>query len=434
MSPPPGPARWVHAAAGACALPALAWTAWHGLAQPRVALAYGLLIALGEAVRRRPPAGDAPGAGREVAGTAPVSAAGSIAYALLDGVGGDPATQGVPQVVAVVLGATLAGAAGRPAATRRGRRHPPARSIAADRLARRVLHSAFAALCCQALHHLGALAHRPGYGPYHAPALLLLLALTMLCDALLAAALDRSRRGGGYAAALGERLRALPGIGIAVCATAVVTALAPGVAGLWALPVCALPLLVIQLSARLGEPAPATRRQTVTSLARATEIAGCTPAGHAGRVAALSRAVGRELGLSQGELTVVEYAALMHDVGQLSLVDPVPAGATEPLPAEERRRIARLSGAVVRQTGVPAEVAQVVEHQADPYREAPLAARIVRTVNAYEDLAATGACGPRRALERLRRATAYDHEPRVVEALARVLARGEPELRECFPH
>ncbi|WP_422070597.1 HD-GYP domain-containing protein [Streptomyces orinoci] len=415
------PHLWVHLAAGACALLALAWTARHGLAQPRVALAYGLLIALGEAIRRRPPPGAGP---TEPADTAPVSAAGCIAYALLDGVGGDPVTQGVPQgpqvpqVVAVVLGATLAGAVGR--------------RPAPDRLARRVLHSAFAALCCRALHQLGALAHRPGYGPYHAPALLLLLALTVLCDALVAAALARSRQGGGYATALGERLRALPGLGTAVCATAVVTALAPRVAGLWVLPVCALPLLVIQLSARLGEPAPATRRQTVASLARATEIAGCTPAGHAGRVAALSRAVGRELGLSQEELTVVEYAALMHDVGQLSLVDPVPAGATEPLPPEQRRRIARLGGAVVRQTGVPAEVARVVEHQADPYREAPLAARIVRTVNAYEDLAATGACGPRRALERLRGATAYDHEPGVVEALARVLARQEPPGRAAL--
>lgn len=73
--------------------------------------------------------------------------------------------------------------------------------------------------------------------------------------------------------------------------------------------------------------------------------------------------------------------------------------------------------------------------QADPYREQPLAARVVRTANAYDELTTPGGPGDparggrgesARALERLRRATAYDHEPRVVEALARVLARGAP--------
>ena len=84
----------------------------------------------------------------------------------------------------------------------------------------------------------------------------------------------------------------------------------------------------------------------------------------------------------------------MHDIGQLSLVDPVPDGATAALPAAEQRRIALLGGAVVRQTGVDAGVAVVVEQQADPYREQPIAARIVRTVNAYDDLGGEGATGP----------------------------------------
>lgn len=126
----------------------------------------------------------------------------------------------------------------------------------------------------------------------------------------------------------------------------------------------------------------------------------------------------------------------MHDIGQLSLVDPVPEGATAFLPPAEQRRIALLGGAVVRQTGVPAAVAVVVERQADPYREQPLSARIVRTVNAYDDL--TGECasasgspggplgGSLGALERLRLGTGHDYQPEVVESLARVLSRGGP--------
>lgn len=141
-------------------------------------------------------------------------------------------------------------------------------------------------------------------------------------------------------------------------------------------------------------------------------------------MALLSREMGRELGLGESQLTVVEFAALMHDIGQLSLVDPVPAGATAGLPVAEQRRIALLGGAVVRQTGVDAEVAVVVERQADPYREQPVGARIVRAVNAYEEkVREAGPEGPLRALEELRLGTARDYHPEVVESLARVLSR-----------
>jgi hypothetical protein len=248
--------------------------------------------------------------------------------------------------------------------------------------------------------------------------------LTTLCDAVLAAATAHVRTRWPFGPLLRDELRATPGIGSAVCATGAVMSLAVAVAGLWALPVFSLPLLLTQLSFRRYAAVRVTYRQTIASLARATEIAGYTPAGHARRVAALSRAVGRELGLSEPALTVLEYAALMHDIGQLSLVDPVPAGATAALPEQDQRRIALLGGAVVRQTGVDAAVAVVVERQADPYREQPVTARIVRAVNAYEEMAReAGPGGPLTALEKLRLATARDYQPEVVESLARVLSR-----------
>ena len=291
-----------------------------------------------------------------------------------------------------------------------------------DHLARRVLTVGFAAVCFQPLYNQGMFS---GWGgPAYALLLLALLSLTALCDAVLAAALAHSRTRWPFGPLLRDELRALVGIGTAVIATGAVMALAVAVVGLWALPVFSLPLLLTQLSFRRYAAVRTTYRQTIASLARATEVAGYTPAGHARRVAALSREVGRDLGLSGPELTVLEYAALMHDIGQLSLVDPVPAGATAGLPAAEQRRIALLGGAVVRQTGVNPQVAAVVERQADPCGEQPVAARIVRAVNAYEEKARdTGPGGPLKALEELRLATAGEYAPEVVEALARVLSR-----------
>ncbi|MEU7569549.1 HD domain-containing protein, partial [Streptomyces fradiae] len=350
---------------------------------------------------------------------APLAAAGALAYALV------PGGQPVPQVVAVVLAGALAGAVPHIA---RGRVPDP------DRTAVRLLTLAFAALCAQPLHA----PHAPP-GPRQVPALLGVLALAALCDAALTALTRRARPAlrpaappqtvlpppaPRYTALLRREVRRMRGAGPAVCATGAVLALGVAAAGLWALPVLCVPLLLARLALRRRDAVRRTYRQTVASLARATEVAGHTPPGHAHRVAALSLAVGRELGLPGDELAVLEYAALLHDIGQLSLVDPVPGGATAALSDAERRRIAFLGGAVARQAGVPAAVAVAVERQAAPYREQPAAARIVRAANAYDELRGETAPEALRALERLRLGTARDYDPAVVESLARVVVRG----------
>ncbi|MBK3623890.1 HDOD domain-containing protein [Streptomyces sp. MBT49] len=331
----------LHAVAGLLVAGSLLVTFATGVEERPVALAFGVLVAVGELAR--------PPGGPPLREAAPLGAAGSLAYALVGAHAGHPTHHGVAQA---------------------------------------------------------------------------LLVLTVLCDTVVVAVLARSRTGWPFAPTLRDELRGLPGIGSAVCATGAVMALAVAVVGLWALPVFSVPLLLTQLSLRRHAAVRATYRQTIASLARATEIAGYTPAGHARRVAALSQAVGRDLGLPEPELTVLEYAALMHDIGQLSLVDPVPDGATAGLPAAQQRRIALLGGAVVRQTGADARVAAVVERQADPYPEQPPAARIVRVVNAYEEKArGRGPGGPLAALEELRLGTGREYAPEVVEALAGVLRR-----------
>ncbi|MEV5174758.1 metal-dependent phosphohydrolase [Streptomyces flaveolus] len=406
--------RLIHGAAALVAAGSLAVTLWTGLHDQGVALAFGVLIAVGELTRWSDEQGQ-----RQAA---PLGAAGALSYALLGADAGRPGQHGAAQVVTVVLVATVLGAVPHIWS---------GRSPTVDHLTRRILTVGFAAVCFQPLYGQGVFAHWGG--PAYALLLLTLLALTSLCGAVLAAVLAHCRTRWPFGPLLREELRGLLGIGSAICSTGAVMALAVAVVGLWALPVFCLPMLLVQLSLRRYAAVRATYRQTIASLARATEIAGCTPAGHAHRVAALSLAVGRDLGLSGPELTVLEYAALMHDIGQLSLVDPVPAGATAGLPAAEQRRIALLGGAVVRQTGVDAAVAVVVERQADPYREQPLAARIVRAVNAYEEKTRdAGPEGPLRALEELRLGTAGDYAPEVVESLARVLARS-PGVRERVP-
>ncbi|MFH8287819.1 HD-GYP domain-containing protein [Streptomyces antibioticus] len=420
----------LRSAAALLAAGSLLVTLADGLDARPTALAFGVLVAVGELIRPGArlgpypttphgtqgatgaiPHGTAPVSGAGLREAAPLGAAGALSYALLGEHAGQPTHHGVAQVVCVVAAAALLGSVPRLA---RGQ------GPVLDHLVRRILAVGFTAVCFQPLYHRGFF---DGWsGPAYALLLLALLVLTVLCDAVVAAALAHSATGWPFGPLLRDELRAVPGIGSAVCATGAVMALAVAVVGLWALPVFSVPLLLTQLSLRRYAAVRATYRQTIASLARATEIAGYTPAGHARRVAALGQAVGRDLGLPEAELTVLEYAALMHDIGQLSLVDPVPAGATADLPAAEQRRIALLGGAVVRRTGAGPQVAAVVERQADPYPEQPVAARIVRVVNAYEEkVRDAGPGGPLTALEELRLGTGGAYAPEVVEALARVL-------------
>ena len=164
--------------------------------------------------------------------------------------------------------------------------------------------------------------------------------------------------------------------------------------GSWALPVFVIPLLLTQFSFRRFAAIRASTLQTIRALSRVTELGGYTETGHSRRVSELSVAVGRELGMSDAELLDLEYAALMHDIGQLSLTEPIPGGATVVAAPTEQRRIASLGAEVIRETGVLDMVATIVEQQAEPYRRAhevehpdvPLGSRIIKAVNAYDDL------------------------------------------------
>jgi hypothetical protein len=218
-------------------------------------------------------------------------------------------------------------------------------------------------------------------------------------------------------------------LGVAVAATAMLIAFAAQEMGLVALAVFFAPLLVTQVAFRRYAGIRATYLQTVRALARVTEVGGYVEDGHAHRVGQLAVAVGRELGMSELQLLELEYAALMHDIGQLSLSDPIPGGATVLASRDDQRRIAELGAAVIKKAGVLDPVAEIVRCQSWPCRgpdgEPPMASRIVRAANAFDDLVGASADISRgmTALERLRLDTATEFDPRVVEALSKVAAR-----------
>jgi hypothetical protein len=265
-----------------------------------------------------------------------------------------------------------------------------------------------------------------------------LTVLALLLEAVLTALLRVDEQRARFRVALVDEMRVQLPLGAAVGASALLIAFAAEVMGLYSLAVFTAPLLVTQVAFRRYAGIRATYLQTVRALAKVTEIGGYVETGHSERVSRLAVAIGRELGIHEPELLELEYAALMHDIGQLSLHDPIPGGATVLVSRQDQQRIAELGADVIQQAQVLGSVAEIVRRQNEPYRdtdaaasgragfsEPPLGSRIIKTANAFDDLVGSSLDPGRAAaaVQRLRLDTASEYDPATVEALSRVVNR-----------
>ena len=394
-------------AAGILVVAAVAQTAATGLVKPRFALAFGALIALGELLRLALP-GD-----REAA---PIGSAGALAYGMLLGVGGVAATQSALQVVAVTAASMTVGALPHLAAGR-----PPGLAGMASRL----IKVATVALLFRPLSRFGLLADNWSL------ALVVMIALVIVgwsVECLIRSLIRADALRARFGVTLWDEMRIQLPLGVAVGASAILIDFAAEVMGLAALALLIAPLLVTHTAFRRYAGIRATYLQTVRALARVTEVGGYVEDGHSHRVGKLAVAVGRELGMSEPDLLELEYAALMHDIGQLSLADPIPGGATVLVSPGDQRRIAELGAGVIEQAGVLDRVAEIVRCQSWPWRgpegEPPVSSRIIRAANAFDDLVGASVDRERTyaALERLR-LDSTEYDPGVVEALSKVASR-----------
>ena len=409
--------RLVVGVIGAGLLFAVAGVAWDGLRRLDIAAAYVGVIAIGELMYVRLP-GNRP--------AAPIASAGALGYALLFDVGGHPIAQSTAQVVVVVAVGCAVGAVIQVFGHRR-----PQLSL----LARRILLAAVAAVAFHltAPKSLSTLPLATYKRDLRWVALLMvtIVALAVVVDIAIAGAIRATGRSDAFGWAAREETRSTAGLWAAVGATGVLTALATPSMKLYAVPTFCVPLLLTQFAFRRYAAIRTTYRQTIRSLSRVTEVGGYVQDGHGHRVSVLAVAIGRELGLSENDLVDLEYAALLHDIGQLSLTDPIRNGSTLVVAPNERQRVAALGADVIKTTGVLDHVAGIVARQADPYRRhreppdetLPIESRIIKAASAYDDLVggSDSAELSADALERLRLGMAYEYDPVVVETLTRVV-------------
>ncbi len=388
-----------------------------------ILLVFAVVIAVGEVNRIVLPGG------RE---TAPMSLAAGYALAMTWEVGETHRvefTAGV--VVAVTTVGMLAGAV--PALLRRS-------PVRADDLAARFLSVAVAAIL---FRHVVVWDGQPLLTLQEswsstrwvtAISMVLVSGIALFVQAFCVALATASRDHRPFWRSLVDEVRQGAGLGAALAASGTLIALAERPMGVVALPVFLIPLVLTQFAIRRYAGIRETYGQTIRALSRLTEIGGYTRRDHPARVAALSVAMGRDLGMSDRDTLDLEYAALLHDIGQVALREPIPGGATMMAAPADQDRIARDGAGIVRQTGVLDNVAVILESQSKPYRQVrelgedlPLASRIIKVANAYDDL--VGEARARRArkhasaIERIHLGLGYEYDPRVVEALIRVLDR-----------
>jgi hypothetical protein len=403
------------AAVGMMVLAAVAQTAAARLTEPQTAIAFGSVIAIGELLRLRQQGG------REAA---PVATAAALAYALLLRVGALPGRHPVPHVAALqVITVTAVGmtvgalphmAAGRPAGL--------------TGMATRLVAVACVAFAFRPIAGTEIISG-PGHWWIAFMVMTVLVVIGWLAEAMIASLIRADDLGARFSVALWDEMRIQLPLGAAVGVSAMMITFAAEVMGLAGLAVFMGPLLVTQVAFRRYAGISATYLQTVRALARVTEVGGYVESGHSRRVSRLAVAVGRELGLAEADLLDLEYAALMHDIGQLALPDPIPGGATVLVSMEDQRRIAELGADVISKAGVLDRVAELVRCQSWPSRghdpEPPVGSRIIRAANAFDDLVGGSTDRDRTAaaLERLRLDTASEYDPGVIEALSEVAGK-----------
>jgi HD domain len=270
--------------------------------------------------------------------------------------------------------------------------------------------------------------------PLLALVMVLIAAFALTVEVLLLATVRAARAHAPFRRTFQDEFMAAFGLTAALSATGALVALAERPLGVVAIPLFLFPLGLTLFAVRRQSAIRRTYGQTIRALSRLTEFGGYTEPGHASRVAELSRAMGQHLGMSERDVLDLEYAALLHDIGQVSLAEPIPGGATVLAAPADQRRIAHDGAEIVRQTGVLDNVAVILEAQTTSYRQVrelgedlPLASRIIKVCNAYDDMAGIHPTPARRsaAMERINLGLGYEYDPRVVDALVRVLERRE---------
>jgi putative nucleotidyltransferase with HDIG domain len=186
----------------------------------------------------------------------------------------------------------------------------------------------------------------------------------------------------------------------------------------------------------------------LSSLVRTLDERDSRAARHCAAVAAFSRDIARQVGMSKREQELAHTAGLLHDIGKFALSDRVMerGGRLEESDWRGIRRHPEIGAALLRDIGVYGPVAEIVlaHHErmdgrgypkGVPGDEIPPIARIVAVAEVYDTLTAPDTYRTPvtsfEALRELRRVAGAQLDPVYVEALAQLLSGQGTDYRHA---
>lgn len=217
-------------------------------------------------------------------------------------------------------------------------------------------------------------------------------------------------------------------VALSLLATGALFGFVYGDIDLWAaVVVVGVPYAFAHLAFHRYQDSRATYWQTIRALSRIPEVAGLSPDGHGDRTSEMAVQVGQRLGLSPDEVEDIRFAAMMHDIGRVTLNEPnvIKMGFTE-------EDIARWGSEIIGESAYLERIAHLVRQQHHPYRrpgeykdlELPMASTVIKATSAYDHATTELGFSQLEALEVLHRGAAYDYDPDVVEALREIVDAG----------
>jgi diguanylate cyclase (GGDEF)-like protein/PAS domain S-box-containing protein len=203
-----------------------------------------------------------------------------------------------------------------------------------------------------------------------------------------------------------------------------------------------------RMYARKGRKRTSAGRQATDALLKALAERNPGLGAHLDDVTDLCEAVGRELGLSDEEMTPLLQAAALHDVGKVAIPDaildkPGPLDETE---WEFMRTHTLIGERILAEAPALAEAAKIVRASHERYDgngypdalardEIPLAARIVAVCDSYDAMTSNRpyrtAMSTELALSELHNGAGTQFDPRVVNAFVRATSSSLSAQRHC---
>lgn len=260
--------------------------------------------------------------------------------------------------------------------------------------------------------------------------LLLVAAVGGLVERILETLVAWSAVGGRWLDFVAQEAGPLAGIFAATISSAPLIAIAHPIIGWAAIPLFVLPVLLTHIAVRRLIGIRRALGESTEALSRLTEVSGRTRPGHVARVVEISVQLGEVMGADKPTLRQIRYTALLHDLGQLGLTEALEDGVTLHSSTEAQEEIARGATWILRDSDRLVDIPPLIDQVRTPFRQSrefgeniPLASRIVRVANAWDDIT-EGSRAPRSrqvALERLHLGLGYDYDPEVVAALESTL-------------